>query len=178
MGRGRTATGRRKAIPSRWSLSNRAPSNFSKSKGFPLHLSPVQAGLIQRMIPDQDRGKSDEAIERKRPALRPQSRPPQRSERRNPRADQPRREDRQGLPSAERQRSPQNSTVRTAITEVRQIIESLEGVLTDLERVLEILERAAQERNATEDEIEELRRELGAFQQRRERIQPHKVLQP
>jgi exonuclease VII small subunit len=153
-----------------------------KSNGFPLHLAPVQAGLAVRMIPDQDSRKSDEEIERKQTALRPQSRPALRSERRSsssrghPQA--PRREDRQGFPSAQRQGSPQNSALRTAITEVRQIIESLEGVLTDLQRVLEILERAAQEQKATDDEIEELRRELSAFRQRRERIQPHKILQP
>ena len=82
------------------------------------------------------------------------------------------------MPSGERQRSPQNSAIRTAITEVREILESLEGVLTDLQRVLEILERAEREKSASEGEIEELRRELRRFQQRRDRIPPPKVLEP
>lgn len=58
--------------------------------------------------------------------------------------------------------------IQKAIEDVNQIIETLRGALDDMEEVLETLEVVERQKNADEQEIEELRRALRPLRRPRE----------
>ena len=75
------------------------------------------------------------------------------------------------LPIPKQPASP--ATIQGAIDHVNEIIESLRESLDDMEEVLETLELAERQKNADEQEIEQLRRSLRHLQTPRDRDRGH-----
>ena len=112
---------------------------------------------------EPDRPEAEAEPERRRPpevppAARPAYRPPP-PERRPAAPEPPRRPFQPAEPAS----------VRKAIEEVGEVLESLRLAIDDLEEVLDTLELAERQKNADEQEIESLRRALRQFQRPRER---------